>query len=368
MKSPRPDRFFFGLILALALAGFLVFTSASLGLLGKSGASFTLVAIKQGVILLLGLGAMLAVAKIPSNFWKKYALIILIISIVITLLVFIPGVGLASGGAKRWILIPLGSLSFSFQPAEVLKFGFIVYLAAWLASLKDRIASFKKGFLPFILLLAIPGVILLLQPNTSILAVITIASLAMFLVAGGKFRHLAILFLAGSLVLGVLILTRPYVKARVMTYLNPSHDTAGSSWQINQALIAIGSGGLLGRGFGQSVQKFKFLPEPIGDSIFAVAGEEFGLLGTTTLVILFLIFTLWGLKIAARAPDQFGRLLALGIVILIVAQSFINIGAMLGLIPLTGAPLIFISQGGSALFLALIEAGVVLSISRSRAK
>lgn len=365
-RKNRPDKFFFGLVVLLALAGFLVFTSASLGLLGKSGASFTLVAVKQGTILLVGLAALLGIASIPLTFWKKYALHILIFSALATLLVFIPGLGLSSGGAKRWILIPLGPMSFSFQPAELLKIGFIIYLAAWMSGLKEKITTLDKGFLPFLVLLAIPGAILLSQPNTSMFAVIVIASLAMFLVAGGKFKHLAILGLVGAVILTGLVFTRPYVKARIMTYIHPQEDVNGSSYQINQALIAIGSGGIFGRGFGQSVQKFNFLPEPIGDSIFAVAAEEFGLIGSGAIVVLFLLFALWGLKISSRSSDSFGRLLALGIVILITAQSFINIGAMLGLIPLTGAPLIFVSQGGSALLLALIEAGIILNISRAK--
>lgn len=149
-----------------------------------------------------------------------------------------------------------------------------------------------------------------------------------------------------------------------MTYIHPTADTLGSSYQLNQSLIAVGSGGLLGRGFGQSIQKFNFLPEPIGDSIFAVASEEFGFLGASLLIILFLLFALWGFKIAANAPDTFGRLLSMSIVIMILTQSFMNISAMLGLIPLTGDPLIFVSQGGSSLLFALIGSGIILNISR----
>jgi len=140
----------------------------------------------------------------------------------------------------------------------------------------------------------------------------------------------------------------------------------GASWQINQSLIAIGSGGLFGRGFGQSLQKFVFLPEPIGDSIFAVAGEEFGLVGTTTLLLLYLGFLLWGLRLTAKIADPFGRYLAGGLVIMIGAQSFINIGSMIGLVPMTGVPLVFVSHGGTALLFALIAVGIILNVSRSR--
>ena len=149
-----------------------------------------------------------------------------------------------------------------------------------------------------------------------------------------------------------------------MSFVNPGLDTQSSSYQINQSLIAIGSGGLTGRGFGQSIQKFKYLPEPIGDSIFSVASEEFGFIGATLIICFFLLFGLAGLKIALRCPNQFGRLVTIGIVIMILTGTFINIASMLGLIPLTGTPLLFISHGGTALLITLVEAGIILGISR----
>jgi len=155
---------------------------------------------------------------------------------------------------------------------------------------------------------------------------------------------------------------------RVLTFLDPGRDPLGSSYQLQQSLIAVGSGEVAGRGFGQSIQKFEYLPEPTGDSIFAVAAEEFGFIGSTILVGLFLAFAYRGLHIARTAPTQFGGLLVLGLVILIVVQSFINIASMLGLFPLTGMPLLFVSQGGTALFFTLLEAGVILNVSKYRRK
>jgi cell division protein FtsW len=177
-------------------------------------------------------------------------------------------------------------------------------------------------------------------------------------------RHIGIVALVLLIGLGVLIWTKPYLAARVATFLNPAADPQGAGYQIQQSLIAIGSGGALGRGFGQSVQKFSYLPEPIGDSIFAVAAEEFGFIGGAALVLLFLFLILRGLRLTARAPDPFSGLLALGIVILIGASAFTNIASMLGVIPLSGLPLAFVSHGGTALVIALVEAGILLNISR----
>ncbi|MBP9856259.1 MAG: cell division protein FtsW [Candidatus Pacebacteria bacterium] len=362
MKAKRPDRFFFILTFVLALTGFIVFSSAALGLLGRDGATFTVVAGKQLFILLVSLALCVIVAGIPYLKWQKVAPYLLGLAVVLTLLVFVDGIGMAAGGAQRWIKIPV--INFSFQPGELLKLATVMAWAWWLAGIKDKVKTFKWGFLPLVGLCGVLGVILLAQPNTSTLGIIGVSVTAMFLVAGGKWRHLLLLALMAAIVLGGVVLTRDYVRSRVVTFFNPSHDLQGASYQLNQAHIAIGSGGLFGRGFGQSVQKFNNLPEPIGDSIFAVGAEEFGLIGTTTFLLLLLVFSLWGLKIAGRVHDPFGRLLALGIVILIASQSLINIGAMIGLLPLTGVPLVFVSQGGSALMLALIEAGIVLNISR----
>ncbi len=366
MKPRRPDRLFFILTFVLALAGFIIFSSAALGLLGRDGASFTVVAGKQLFIMLVGLALFIIVSGIPYERWYRLAPYLFIFALGLTALVFVPGLALKSGGARRWLLIPLGGASFSFQPAEFLKLASVLAWAWWLAKYKDYLHTWRAGFVPLTVILGVTGGILLAQPNTSTFGIILVATSAMFLIAGGRWRHLLTLALIGVLALGIVISTRPYVQARINTYLHPEHDRQGDSYQITQSIIAIGSGGVFGRGFGQSVQKFNYLPEPIGDSIFAVAAEEFGLLGTTTFLLILLVFALWGLKIAQRVHEPFGRLTALGIVILITVQSLINIGAMIGLLPLTGVPLVFVSQGGSALLLALIEAGIVLNISRYR--
>lgn len=361
MRSRQIDKLFLGIVILLVAGGFFIFISAALGLAARDGVTFGAVAFNQ-IFFGLFLGAILLVwfSKIPYAFWKKNSVYIFIFSLVLTALVFAPHIGFEYGGAKRWLL--LGPLTF--QPAEFLKFGVVLFLAAWFSSVKTKIGTFRWGFLPLVAVIGLAGVLLLLQPDTGTFLVILAASMSVFLVAGGRWRHLAMLIaglLAGAT---VLIFTRPYLMDRVMTFLDPSRDPTGSGWQIQQALIAVGSGGVFGRGFGQSIQKFNFLPEPIGDSIFAVAAEEFGFIGAIALIALFVFFLLRGLHIARRAPDNFSGLLVTGIVTMIVAQSFLNIAALIGVMPLTGLPLIFVSHGGSALLIALAEIGIVLGISR----
>jgi cell division protein FtsW len=298
--------------------------------------------------------------RIHYRTYKKYALHLFILSIIVTLLVFIPGLGFTAGGATRWI-----DLGFTtFQPAELLKLGFVIYLAALLSNKRTKLHSFRHGVLPLAALSAVVGIILLLQPDTGTFLVILATGLAMFIAAGSRWRDIASLGGMAIAGLSVLALFRPYVMDRILTFLNPATDPLGSSYQIQQSLIAVGSGHFFGRGFGQSVQKFDYLPEPIGDSIFAVFAEEFGFIGSLVLLALFLFFALRGLKIASHAPDQFGGLLVAGIVILIVSQSFINIGSLIGIFPLTGLPLLFVSHGGTALFFALVGVGIVLNVSR----
>ena len=274
-----------------------------------------------------------------------------------------PHIGSSHGGAARWIYI--GSLSF--QTSELLKIGFIMYLSAWL-SVKDKAKTFRNGFLPFAILSLIVGLILLKQPDTDTFLITFFAGIAIFLTAGGKWRYMMILAMIGAMGIGVLAIERPYLMSRFTTFLNPGQNSLTSGYQIEQSLIAVGSGGLTGRGFGQSIQKFNFLPEPIGDSIFAVASEEFGFIGAVGIVLLFVFFAFRGLKIAGRVPDNYGRLITVGIVIMIVSQAFVNIGAMVGILPLSGIPLPFISHGGTALFMTLAEIGIVLNVSKSMRK
>jgi len=363
MRRRRADRFFLGIIIALAVVGLIIFISASLGLLARDGAGFGTVALKQfffGIV--LGGGALIFTSKIDYHFWKKYSLHIFALSLVLTALVFVPQIGLTHGGATRWI--DLGIITL--QPAEFLKLGIVVYFAALLSSFGTKVRSVQYGIVPMGIILGLAGLILIKQPDFGTILVLAVTVLSMFIAAGGRWKHIGGVFLVFLVLASAVIFTKPYVMDRVLTFIDPSRDPLGAGYQIKQSLIAIGSGEMFGRGFGQSVQKFQYLPEPTGDSIFAVAAEEFGFVGGVTLLLLFLLFAFRGLVIARSAPTHFGGLLVLGLVILIVSQSFINIASMLGIAPLTGMPLLFVSQGGTALFFTLLEAGIILNVSKYR--
>ncbi len=359
----KPDNFFLTVTIILIAIGIAIFTSASLGLLAKGSASFGSVALKQLVFGVLGGSiALIVFSKIHYRQLKKYSFYIFSFTLLLSLFVFVPFIGMDHGGAKRWISFGL----FSFQPAEFLKLGLVIYLAAMLSSIRSRIGTFKYGVLPPAILLGLTGAVLLSQPDTGTFFVILIAAFAMFLAIGGRWKHVLIIGVIAVLGVGVLIATRPYVKERILTFINPSRDALGAGYQIQQSLITIGSGELSGRGFGQSIQKFSYLPEPIGDSIFAVASEEFGFIGSVFIVFMFTLFAIRGIFLAQKAPDYFSGLLVLGIVILIISQSFINIASMLGVFPLIGLPLLFISKGGTALFAALAGVGIILNVSKYR--
>lgn len=355
------DRPLLVIIGLLVVVGFFLFTSASLGLLAREGARFSSVAFSQ---LILGIGGgslgLFLMSRVHYRFWKEYSLYLFIASGILTLLVFVPFIGFSSGGATRWI----GLGPVSLQPAELLKIGTVLFLATYLAGARAYISDIKKGLLVFLGVLAVPAVILLLQPDTSTLAVIVAACSAMFFASGARWRDIGILILVAAIAFGALIATRPYVLDRITTFMNPAADQLGSGYQIKQSLIAVGSGKVVGRGFGQSVQKFGYLPEPIGDSVFAVAAEEFGFIGAVIIIALFVALVMRALWVAVRAPDYFGGLVVIGLTMLISVQALINISSMLGVIPLTGLPLPFISHGGTAMFVMLCAMGIILNVSK----
>ena len=366
MKTKKVDRFFLTIVILLILVGISMFVSASFGILAKDSRTFYSVLFSQ---LILGLGfgltGMFFCFKINYKFWRKYAFYFFLGSILLTAAVFIPYLGWSHGGAERWIKLgPLGT----FQPVEFLKFGFIIYFAAWLSWAKTRVKNFKFSILPLFIMLGIIALILFKQPDTKSFILITIAGLAMLFISDVPLKYIFGIGFAAMIALFVLLAFTPYLQERVKTFIDPSQDSQGSSYQIQQSMIAIGSGGIFGRGFGQSIQKFSYLPESQGDSIFAVVGEELGFIGSVAVIMLYGLFALRGLKIANNSPDLFSRLLVSGIVILITAQSFMNIGAITGVFPLTGVPLVFMSHGGTSLMIYLMSIGIVLQISKFQKK
>jgi len=312
--------------------------------------------------ILPGLLACYVCQKIDYHYWKKISVPLFFIALVGLVLVFVPGMGNKLYGASRWL--QLGPLP-SFQPSEMAKLAIIIYLAAWLEGRgSHRVRDFFEGFLPFIGIMALIGFLIIKQPDMGTLGVIVMSMLIMFFSSGSRLSHLFWMVVAGISSLFILIKIEPYRLNRLLIFMNPDLDPRGIGYHINQALLAVGSGGILGLGLGHSRQKFYYLPEPVGDSIFAVIGEELGLIGALALVILFLTFALRGFKIAKNSLDDFGKLLGIGITSWIIFQAFINISAIIAIIPLTGVPLPFISYGGTSIVFLLAGVGILLNISK----
>ncbi len=297
--------------------------------------------------------------RIKLSILRKLAWVFMLINLVLMALIFIPKLGIVSGGAPRWI-----NLGFiSFQPSEFLKLSFILYLSAWLtSSLRD-----KRVFtlIPFLVVLGILAVLLTLQSDVSTLGLIILVGILMYFSSGLPFWHtiLVLLIFAGGM--WGLIKIAPYRMKRILVFLNPGIDPMGMGYQIKQILIAIGSGGILGLGLGMSVQKFGWIPQTMSDSVFAVFAEETGFVGSLILISLFLVLLWRGLRIAKISQNRFSQLFAIGISCWICIQAFINMGAMIGILPLTGIPLPFISYGGSHMVVELIGIGILLNISKS---
>lgn len=359
----KPDYVFIGLIGVIIIFGLIMLSSAS-GAVAyeKFGDNYWFLKHQIFFGLLPGLAAFFIMAKIDYRKWRNYALPFLVVSIILLLLVFIPGLGASYGRARNWINI----FGMSLQPAEIVKLTFLIYLSAWLSRMRGEkeMRDASTSFIPFVTVLGLIILIMAIQPDIGTLSIIAVVSLIVYFVAGAPFLHLAWISGAGALLFFFLIKIAPYRAARLMTFLHPELDPQGVGYHINQALLAIGSGGFFGLGLGLSRQKFQYLPEVAGDSIFAIIAEELGFVFTLGLIVLFVFLALRGLKIAKRAPDGFGRLLAIGITSWFVFQAFINIGAMLGLLPLTGIPLPFISYGGTAMTVGLAAAGIMANISK----
>ncbi len=308
----------------------------------------------------IGLFAMYVCSKIDYHKWQKLAPFALFASFVMLVLVLLPGIGLQVGNARRWII--LGPITM--QPAELAKLALIFYLASWMDRRDDVIKDFSAGLVPCLLIIVSILGLVLLEPDIGTMLAISAIAASMLFLGGSRLKHLGWLFVAGIGSLLIMIKLEPYRLARITTFLNPDFDPSGIGYQINQAMLAIGSAGLFGHGYGQSRQKYNFLPEVMGDSIFAVVVEELGFVRTVLVILLFLYLALRGIKIAKGAPDTFGKMLALGIISWITFQAFINIGAIIGLLPLTGIPLPFISYGSTAMIVTLSGMGILLNISK----
>lgn len=360
--AKRADHVLFITVMVTVALGFVVFLSASLGLYARDGAEFTRVALTQAGGIVIGFLALVATSNIPYTFWRKYALVLFILATAGMALVLLPDIGFLHGGSRRWII--LGPISI--QPGELFKVAAVIFYAALLAKHRARIKQWKTSIIPLAVLSALSATLFLLQPKVGTLIILLVTLGVMLVASGARLRHISAFVLAALPIIALIALSLPYARERLEVFWDPGAEPLGSGYQIEQSLIAIGSGEWFGRGYGQSIQKFTFLPEPIGDSIFPVAAEEFGFLGASLIILLFLLIIYRGFLIAIRAPDYFSRLLVLGLVILIAVQSFVNIAAMLGSLPLTGMPLVFISHGGTAMVTALASIGIILNVSKYR--
>ncbi|MCL5094279.1 MAG: putative lipid II flippase FtsW [Patescibacteria group bacterium] len=355
----RPDYTLVILVLLLSIVGIIMVYSASVvssyKVTGDPNFYFT----RQLINIIIGIFCLFFVSRIPYVFWKKVAFFVLLLGLILSTLVFIPGFGMRHGGASRWL--ELGFIQL--QPSEVLKLGVILYLSAFFERVGEGVKTYK-AFLPFVIVLGLVGTLIMLQPDMGTFMVIAIFSSIMYFVAGGGLTYIGSLLVAGIAGIWTLIKIEPYRMQRFLVFLNPNADTSGAGYQINQALIAIGTGGLFGLGFNQSRQKYNYLPEAQTDSIIAIIGEELGFVGIAVLIFIFLLLTVRGLRIAKKSPDVFSRMFAIGLISWVAVQSLLNIAAMISLVPLTGVPLPFISFGGTSVVVLLVAFGILINISR----
>jgi cell division protein FtsW len=374
--SHCPDRWLLIVLFVLIMLGFLILSSASISYSQKEFGSPLYILLHQLKIgILPGILIGILFFNLPLDFVRKYSLFFMLFVLFLTSMVFIPSIGVNVGGSSRWIRF--GSLQF--QPSEFLKLASIIYIAAWLSKWKSnpqdgnkKIFSRKnlslkgdwaKKSISFLVIISSVIILLFFQPDFSTLGIIILAAISMYFVANPGIRTILLIVLILVILMAAIPLSG-YRMDRILVFLNPGGDPMGSGYQISQSLIAIGSGGLWGKGLGFGVQKLGFLPQPIADSIFSVFAEETGFIGSIILIFLFLLFAIIGFKISKNSPNTFLKTLSLGIVFWIVFQAFVNIGSVMGIVPLTGIPLPFIANGGSHLLAELAGAGLLLNISK----
>lgn len=299
-------------------------------------------------------------SKIDYRFWKKVSLVVLFGSLVLMIFVFVPDIGIGLKGANRWVSL----WGLSFQPSEILKLAMVIYLAAWFGSRDERIKNWSYSAAPFFVVISFIGLLLALQPDVGTLAVVVLIALGIYFAAGSSMKHIFVIVAIFIIAVAGLIFIEPYRINRIKTFFDPSVDPRGISYQLNQSLIAIGSGGMFGNGYNESTQKWGFLPEVVNDSIFAVVVEELGFVGAMVLIGLFIFLSHTLISIARNTSDKFGRLLVIGMSAWIVGQAFINIAAVSGLLPLTGIPLPFMSHGGTAVMALMAGLGIVSNVAK----
>jgi len=357
----EPDKSLIWALGALIVFGLVMLFSASWVVsYSKFGNTYHYL-LRQAITVIIALGACWFVSRIDYHHWKKYAGFFLFFSIILLILVFVPGLRAEYGTARSWINI----FGQSFQPAEMVKISFLIYLATWLEAKKGELSSFSGGIIPFVIILGVISGLMLAQPDLGTLFIIAFTAVVVFFAGGGRVSHIILGALLAILALFLMLsLKSSYQSDRFRCLQDPAYSAQDKCYQINQSMIAVGSGGLIGRGLGESRQKYMYLPEVWGDSIFPIIAEETGFVFSSLLILLYLFIFYRGLLVARGAPDIYGSSLAIGVVVWLSVQTFLNIGGMINLIPMTGVPLPFVSSGGSATLAALMAMGILINISK----
>jgi cell division protein FtsW len=316
---------------------------------------------RQLAYAVIGLAAMSVAWKVHYVKLRRWTVPLLGLTLLAVILVLFPHIGRVAGGARRWL--SLGGV-LNFQPAELAKLGMILYLSNFLANRGARVREFGAGLLPPLIVFLILAAALLRQPDLGSALILAIITFVLLFVGGARLYHLLLVGLAAVPAGLVVILHESYRSHRLLAFLDPWKDPQGAGFHIIQSLLALASGGLAGLGLGHSRQKFFYLPERHTDFIFAIIGEELGLVGTTAVIVLFALLAIWGYRIASRIPDRFGTLLCVGLTTMLVGQAALNIGVVTGSVPVTGVPLPFISFGGSSLVFSYVAIGMLLNLSQ----
>ena len=362
MKKKHFDFVLFIAVLLLILFGLImIYSASSIWAEYKFHDSFKYVK-QQALFIGIGIFLLITVSKIDYTLYYKKTNPILLVCLFLLVLVLIPGIGSVRNGSQSWF----GIGSFGIQPSEFAKLGLIIFTAKYLADNQKYLRDFKKGVIPILLVLFLVFGLIMLQPDFGTGMIIVVSILAMLFVAGVNMKFFLGLGAVGVVGIVVLIAIAPYRMDRITSFLDPWSDPLGTGFQIIQSLYAIGPGGLLGQGFLNSRQKQFYLPEPQTDFIFSIISEEFGVLGVIIVAGLFMVVLWRGIDIALKTENTFGKYLAFGMVFQIMIQTVMNLMVVIGLIPVTGVTLPFLSYGGSSLLISLISIGILLNISRKR--
>lgn len=363
-NSPRVgmDQVLLGVTMMLAIVGLVMVFSASAVVAGNRYHDSWYYLKRQSVWLVVGVILLHILSRVDYVWWKRLSIPLLVGMTTLLAIVLIPSVGLAANGARRW----LGVGPISIQPAEMLKLGVVIYLAAYLARKEDRIQDFQVGLLPVLLVVGLLSGLVLMEPDLGTVVVLGLVTSSLLFVGGARLSHLSTLVLCAVPIGLALVLSTEYRRQRLMAFLEPWSDASDTGFQITQSFLAFGSGGLFGVGLGEGKQKLFFLPEAHTDFVLALIGEELGFIGAGVIILLFAVFMIRGFQIATRARVPFGRYLGIGITTLIGVQALVNACVVTGLVPTKGLTLPFVSYGGSSLVVSLAGVGMLLSISRDR--